>query len=111
MLVRALRECFVGNGFRVPGSEFDYSGPPNRHLEPVSGQWPEAGSGPPPAPAPPVAMAFGLPMEPAGARQRAPMEWKPPAEPEAILPKPAPPKPVPPKKGRAKALPVDDFLS
>lgn len=40
MRVRAITLCFVENGLRNPGDEFEYSGPPSRHLEPVSGSWP-----------------------------------------------------------------------
>ena len=40
MRVRAKVLCFVENGLRRPGAEFNYEGPVNRNLEPLTGSWP-----------------------------------------------------------------------
>jgi hypothetical protein len=69
--VRAINTCWVDKGLRVKGSEFEYSGPPNRHLEPLTGGWPVAVEAPAAeplaepkprrkkAPAKPIADEFG----------------------------------------------------
>jgi hypothetical protein len=40
MRVRAKVLCFVDNGLRKPGDEFNYEGPASRNLEPLTGSWP-----------------------------------------------------------------------
>lgn len=42
MKVRAIKTCFVDNGFRSEGTEFDYSGPHNTNLEYLDTQGVEA---------------------------------------------------------------------
>ncbi len=39
MEVKAIRTCFVGS-YRETGEQFDYDGPMNTNLQPLSGKWP-----------------------------------------------------------------------
>lgn len=41
MWVRAKEDCFVDNGYRVEGTEFEYNGPKKKYLELLEGTWPE----------------------------------------------------------------------